>query len=108
MRLLFDHNLAARLVERLADLFPDSIHTSRVGLARVTDEQIWRYARDREMGIVTKDSDFNQLGLLHGAPAKIIWIRAGNRSTSQIEELLVGASVPGRRAWPSRARLRTF
>lgn len=32
MKLLFDHNLSPRLVNRLADLFPDSAHESMQGL----------------------------------------------------------------------------
>ncbi len=32
MRLLFDHNLSPKLVRRLADLYPDSVHVSHLGL----------------------------------------------------------------------------
>jgi predicted nuclease of predicted toxin-antitoxin system len=32
MKLLFDHNVSPRLVQRLADLAPDSIHVAVVGL----------------------------------------------------------------------------
>ena len=41
MRLLFDENLAPRLVAALADLYPDSGHVRDVGLARANDAEIW-------------------------------------------------------------------
>ena len=37
MRLLFDQNLAAALVPRLADLFPDSAHVRHLGLDESDD-----------------------------------------------------------------------
>jgi predicted nuclease of predicted toxin-antitoxin system len=38
--------------------------------------------------IVTKDADFRQRSYLFGHPPKIVWIRRGNCSTSDIEALL--------------------
>ena len=88
MKLLFDENLAPRLVEALADLFPDSEHVHSAGLAHATDEQVWRYARDHGFTIVSKDSDFHERSLLLGFPPKVVWIRRGNCSTDEIQRLL--------------------
>jgi len=42
LKLLFDANLSPKLVQRLAELFPDSIHVFDTGLAGYTsDETIW-------------------------------------------------------------------
>jgi len=30
--------------------------------------------------IVTRDSDFHELGTLYGAPPKVIWLKTGNQS----------------------------
>jgi hypothetical protein len=38
--------------------------------------------------IISKDSDFSQKSFLLGAPPKVIWIRAGNCSTQQLEIML--------------------
>ncbi|MHA3788570.1 DUF5615 family PIN-like protein [Flavobacterium hauense] len=43
-----------------------------------TDEQIWKYAQENNMTIITKDSDFSNKILLHTPPPKIIHIRFGN------------------------------
>jgi predicted nuclease of predicted toxin-antitoxin system len=38
--------------------------------------------------IVTKDADYGELGTLLGFPPKIIWVRRGNCSTHDIEQML--------------------
>jgi len=40
--------------------------------------------------IVSKDTDFSELSLLWGFPPKVIWIRRGNCSTQETEQLLRG------------------
>ena len=52
------------------------------------DQEIWNRARDYSFAIVTKDSDFQQMSFLFGAPPKVIWIRRGNCSVKQTEEIL--------------------
>ena len=49
---------------------------------------IWQYARANGLAIVSKDSDFQQRSLLHGAPPKFIWLRVGNCTVKRIEEVL--------------------
>ena len=88
MKLLFDENLAGRLVAGCEEMFPGSMHVSAVGLASATDGEIWSYAAARGFAIVTKDSDFRQRSFLKGHPPKVIWIRVGNCSTQTIEDLL--------------------
>ncbi len=88
MKLLFDENLSPRLVAGLSDVFPESTHVRDVGLARATDAAIWRYARDHDLTIVSKDSDFHQVSFVQGSPPKVIWIRRGNCTTADIEALL--------------------
>ena len=88
MRLLFDQNLSPRLQETLGYLFPESIHVRTVGLDSADDVSIWEFARENDFSIVTKDSDFRQLSFTHGHPPKVVWIRRGNCSTSEIESIL--------------------
>jgi predicted nuclease of predicted toxin-antitoxin system len=86
--LLLDQNLSPRLVDRLADLYPGSVHVSTVGLGTASDRMVWEFARQNDYMITTKDADFSELGLLLGFPPKVIWIRRGNASTHVIETLL--------------------
>ena len=88
MRLLLDENLSPQLVDVLADLFTGSVHVRDVGLASANDADIWVFARAQSFTVVTKDSDFRQLGFLYGPPPKVVWVRRGNCSTTEIGELL--------------------
>jgi predicted nuclease of predicted toxin-antitoxin system len=90
MKLLFDHNLSPSLVVRLTDLFPESNHLYHLGMDRLEDDEVWKYAQSRDFIIVTKDSDYNELMILRGFPPKIIWIGRGNCSTKTIETILRG------------------
>ncbi len=64
------------------------IHVRDVGLTGRPDEEIWRYAVRKHCAIVTKDIDFYQRSMLHGAPPKIIWVRIGNATTRAIADVL--------------------
>ncbi len=88
MRLLIDQNLSPKLVTRLDNLFPDSIHAQNVGLDTAADTKLWDYAKDKGYIIVSKDTDFSDKSLMHGHPPKVIWIRRGNCSTNTVEMLM--------------------
>ena len=88
MRLLFDQNLSPRLSELLRDIFPGSVHVREVALHEADDSLVWEYARANGFVIVSKDSDFQQRSLLRGAPPKFIWLRLGNCSVAESENLL--------------------
>ena len=88
MKLLPDENLSPRLVETLADLFPGSTHVQDVGLGGGDDRAVWNYGKVHGFAIVSKDSDFMERSVLEGAPPKVIWLRLGNCSTSEIAKLL--------------------
>ena len=88
MKLLFDQNLSHRLVRTLADVYPDCQHVRNVGLGAASDTQVWTYARESGYTLVSKDSDFYQRSLVLGAPPKVIWIRLGNCSTAEVEQVL--------------------
>lgn len=88
MKLLFDQNLSPRLVEALQDLYPGSVHVREVGLANASDESVWTYAAQQGLTIISKDTDFHQRSFLSGHPPKVIWIRRGNCSTTEIEAIL--------------------
>lgn len=88
MKLLFDQNVDYRLVRRLADLRPESVHVRDAGMKSSPDEQIWDYAARHDFVIVTKDSDFRHRSAQDGHPPKVIWIGLGNCSTQAVEAAL--------------------
>lgn len=93
MKLLFDENLSFRLSRRIQDLFPESTHVFSVGLARVPDTEIWRYARTNGFAIVSADADFYELATTQGPPPKVIWLRGCDYPTSVVEEILRTQSI---------------
>jgi predicted nuclease of predicted toxin-antitoxin system len=88
MKLLFDENLSPKLPNRLSDIFPNSLHVRDVGMKATIDPIVWDYAKDNDLTIISKDADMHDLSLVFGNPPKVIWLRLGNCSTSQVENLL--------------------
>jgi predicted nuclease of predicted toxin-antitoxin system len=88
MKLLLDNNLSPKLVARLGSLYPDSSHVAILALDTASDVDVWKRAQQEGCCLVTKDSDFNELLASKGFPPKIIWIRLGNCTTTEIVELL--------------------
>lgn len=93
MKLLFDQNLAPRLVRSLSDIFPGSNHVRELGLAEATDREVWDHAREAGYTLVSKDNDFQQMSFLFGAPPKVIWLRRGNCSVAETERILRTHSI---------------
>ena len=88
MKLLFDNNLSHKLIERLSDVYPNSTHVMIVNLDESEDEEIWKFAKENDFTIVTKDADFNEMSLIKDFPPKIIWIRVGNCKIADVEYLI--------------------
>jgi predicted nuclease of predicted toxin-antitoxin system len=89
MRLLFDQNISFRILRLLPGSFADCQHVRTVGLIDCDDEIIWQYARQNNFTVVTFDADFFKIFIAKGAPPKIVWLRTGNLSNSEIVELLI-------------------
>jgi len=88
LKLLFDQNLSRKLVNRLADIFPESSHVQFHELSEKTDTAIWEFAKLNDFCIVTQDADFSERSQLYGSPPKVVWLRCGNAPTPRIEALI--------------------
>ena len=89
MKLLFDQNISFRVINKIADYFPEAKQVKQLGLENLTDREIWDYAKKKEYSIVTFDADFYDLATILGHPPKIVWLRTGNRKTEQLVEILI-------------------
>ena len=87
LRLHFDQNLSPQLVHRLRDLQPGAMHVFDIGLHTRDDAYIWEYARDQDLTIVSKDTDFRHRSASYGQPPKVIWIGLGNCTTEDVAAL---------------------
>ena len=93
MKLLFDQNISFRIISKLKQNFPEARQVRELGLENSTDYEIWTYAKHNDYTIVTFDADFYDMSNLYGHPPRIIWLRTGNRSTSDLAKLLIDRSV---------------
>jgi predicted nuclease of predicted toxin-antitoxin system len=93
VKLLFDENLSRKLVARLGDLYPGSIHAASAGLLQSPDSEIWEFARAHKFVIVTADADFYQIAIVKGAPPKVVWLRGCDYPTRTVESMLRGQAL---------------
>jgi predicted nuclease of predicted toxin-antitoxin system len=93
VKLLLDENLSHRLVRRISDLFPDSVHISAEGLLQAPDSAVWKFARSNGFAIVTADADFYELATTLGPPPKVIWLRGCDYPTAAAEDLIRNQAI---------------
>jgi predicted nuclease of predicted toxin-antitoxin system len=95
VKLLFDANLSPKLVKRLADLFPGSVHLFDLPLARdAADSAIWTYAKSNGLDIVTADGD-DYLPMVQrlGPPPKVILLESWRYPTKIALGLIRGNAI---------------
>lgn len=92
-RLLFDQNLAPRLVARVAGEFPGSLHVRDLDLEAASDVDVLQVAEERDLVVVTKDKDFADLVTARGHGPKVLWLMLGNVSTDEIAESILEAAL---------------
>ena len=94
MKLLLDANLSFRLASKLLSHFEECFHVDYIGLdLPAKDIEIWNYAQNYNLIIVTNDSDFYYLLNQKGFPPKIILLKTGNQSNNLIYSILVKHSL---------------
>jgi predicted nuclease of predicted toxin-antitoxin system len=91
MRLIADENISWRL-KRLLPQWEILPFNEINGIKRLTDLEIWKFAKSKNYTILTFDEDFFELQNLFSYPPKIIWLRTGNVSTKEIGILLIKIS----------------
>ena len=78
MRFLVDNQLPIALTRFLAQRGIEGQHVLDLGLAQAADADIWRYATEQKMVVITKDEDFFHLAGQPGATVQVVWVRLGN------------------------------
>jgi len=78
VKFLVDNQLPAALARWISAQGLDCHHVLDLGLAEASDAEIWRYASDHDMVLVSKDEDFFHLATRPGSPVRLVWVRLGN------------------------------
>jgi len=96
---IVDAQLPKRLARELAALGIDALHTLELPAAnRTADGEVRRMAVTEDRIVVSKDGDFFDWYLLHGAPPKLFFISTGNITDDELLGML-------RRNWPTIAQM---
>lgn len=64
---------------------PDYVHQRDIN-DEWTDAQVWSYAKQEGLTIVSKDADFSARSLLEGHPPRVIHIQLGNLKMREFHE----------------------
>ena len=78
--------LAAWINQNYEDIEAKSVRA--VGLRDADDQEIYQAAREAEVVMMSKDSDFLNLLDRHGPPPRMIWVTCGNTSNRRMREIL--------------------
>ena len=86
IRIIADENISWRIKKLIRwDVLP--ANEIKPG-ERLSDLMIWNFAKSNHYTILTFDEDFSELQNLFSFPPKIIWLRTGNISTTEIAHRL--------------------
>ncbi len=89
MKFIVDAQLPRRLAHEMRALGADVLHTLDLpDRNQTTDTNIRRLAVAEERVVVSKDSDFVDSFLMHGEPAKLLFITTGNITNDRLVQLL--------------------
>jgi len=75
----------------------DDIHAQSVravGLRDAEDEEIFQAAREANVIVMSKDSDFLNLLDRYGPPPQVIWVTCGNTSNERMRTILRQTLLP--------------
>ncbi len=84
MKYLIDETLPDCLEIWLSE---DFLHITKISKS-ISDKNIWNYAAQNNLIILTKDSDFHERILYRNPPPKVILFRLGNTSIRYLENFL--------------------
>jgi len=90
MTLWLDAQLPPQLATWIQQtLSVDAIALRELGLRDATDSTIFEAAKKAHAVLISKDSDFVELVMRHGAPPKLIWLTCGNVSNAALQILFI-------------------
>jgi predicted nuclease of predicted toxin-antitoxin system len=88
MKLWLDAQLSPEMAFWVTQQFRvETIAVRDVGLRNAKDLEIFRAAKEADVVLMTKDSDFSDLIRRFGAPPRVIWLRCGNTSNKRLRHI---------------------
>ena len=84
----FDQMLPRSLVRSFADAFDRLDHVASWPQPSPSDREIWERAGRDGSTVVTRDADFQDFLVRFGPPPKIVWLRFGNCTVTDLERTI--------------------
>ena len=81
---LIDVNLPSRFSVWASDEYEHVVHIND----ELKDSEIWEYAKENNLTIVTKDTDFSDMIMLNNPPPRVIHIKIGNMKIREFHQLI--------------------
>ena len=88
MKLWLDAQLSPEMAEWITERFGyETVALRDLGLRDASDVEIFKAAKQADVVLITKDSDFSHLIQQLGVPPRVIWLRCGNTSNRRLRRL---------------------
>lgn len=95
MKIWLDAQLSPEMAEWITERFGyETVAVRDLGLRDASDVEIFKAAKQADVILITKDSDFSQLIQRLGSPPRVIWLRCGNTSNQSLRRLFETAFRP--------------
>lgn len=89
MTIWLDAQLSPQIAGWIREQFGvDAIAVRDLGLRDATDREIFDAARQSDVVVMTKDSDFVELVNSFGTPPQVLWLTCGNTSNARLRLIL--------------------
>jgi predicted nuclease of predicted toxin-antitoxin system len=89
MKLWLDAQLSPALAQWMRrELNTEAVAVRDLGLRDAKDTEIFQRAKEADVIVMTKDSDFVVLLERFGPPPKVLWVTCGNTSNERMREIL--------------------
>jgi predicted nuclease of predicted toxin-antitoxin system len=86
MRFLVDAQLPIGLARMLEQRGHESRHVADLMMMETADRNIWKWAKENNSVIISKDEDFVILHNAEKHPVPLIWVRVGNTRRKELLE----------------------
>jgi predicted nuclease of predicted toxin-antitoxin system len=91
MKFLLDENISSRIIPLLGESIGEVTYliSDKTGLKPpISDHLVWKYAKENDYHIITRDEDFIKLSMLFGSPPKVVFLNTGNLTNQSQAEII--------------------
>ena len=85
MNLIFDQNISSKIIKSLEDIHPESLHVKEVGLNNQSDLEVWNYALENNLVLVSTDYEIFDHSVIADICPKIICVYGNPITTTKME-----------------------